>query len=192
TIMVTVVKYAMALVLVLLACASCSSEKSLQKYLVEKQDDPNFVKVDVATSLFENATTTMGEDEKEVLKTLKKINIVAYPIENGNVAAYKLQKDEALQVLSQEKYKMLMKMGSNKQGLTLKYLGEDDSIDELIVFGNDNKRGFAIFRLLGENMEPEKLVAAIQGMDMSEIELPGLGNVEGIFSNPKGEKIILE
>ncbi|MGB0788704.1 MAG: DUF4252 domain-containing protein [Marinirhabdus sp.] len=190
--MVTVVKYAMALVLVLLACASCSSEKSLQKYLVEKQDDPNFVKVDVATSLFENATTTMGEDEKEVLKTLKKINIVAYPIENGNVAAYKLQKDEALQVLSQEKYKMLMKMGSNKQGLTLKYLGEDDSIDELIVFGNDNKRGFAIFRLLGENMEPEKLVAAIQGMDMSEIELPGLGNVEGIFSNPKGEKIILE
>ena len=30
-----------------------------------------------------------------------------------------------------------MKYGSNKQGAILKYLGEEDAIDEIIVFASD-------------------------------------------------------
>jgi len=95
-------------------------------------------------------------EEKDILETVKKINVVAYPIKGENAADYEVKRQELKDIIDQEQYKMLMKYGSNKQGATLKYLGEEDAIDEIIVFASDDEKGFALFRLLGDNMEPEK------------------------------------
>src|SRR5690554_7422414 len=61
---------------------SCG-EASLQKYFVEKQDDPKFMKIDLAPSLLEGKNT-LGAEEKETLKGIKKINVVALPIKEAN------------------------------------------------------------------------------------------------------------
>ena len=73
-----------------------------------------------------------------------------------------------------------MKYGSNKQGETLKYLGEEEAIDEIIVFASDDEKGFALFRLLGEKMEPAKmmkLMSAIEKGDLDVSKLESLGNI---------------
>jgi trehalose-6-phosphatase len=73
-----------------------------------------------------------------------------------------------------------MKYGSNKQGATLKYLGEEDAIDEIIVFASDDEKGFALFRLLGKKMEPAKmmkLMTAIEKRDLDVSKLESIGNI---------------
>ena len=42
--------------------------------------------------------------------------------------------------------------------LYIKYIGEDSEIDELIVFGFSSDNGFAVIRVLGDDMELSKIM----------------------------------
>ena len=56
-------------------------------------------------------------------------------------------------------------------------MGSETEIDELIVFGNANEQGFGIVRVLGKNMQPDKiitLVDAMQNADIDENQLKGI------------------
>ncbi|MFZ2432100.1 MAG: DUF4252 domain-containing protein, partial [Lutibacter sp.] len=52
--------------------------------------------------------------------------------------------------------------------VTVNYLGTEDAINEVIIFGSDSKRGFALVRVLGENMNPADIMSVAQ-----EIKLDG-------------------
>lgn len=188
--MTTLVKYVTALAASILVLASCNNDKSLQRYLVDKQDDNNFMKVDLATSLLQSENANFTEEEKAVLNSVKKINVVAFPIVEGNEAEYQTEKNAVNEILAQEKYKTLIKFGSGKRGATLKYLGEEEAIDEMIVFASDNERGFAVFRLLGDDMEPAAIVKLMRGLDSGDIDASGLKTIGTIFEmgNDKDEK----
>ena len=172
-------RYFMALILAGMTMVSCS-DKSLQKYLVEKQDDAKFVKVDLATSLLEGRNSNFTPEEKDILHTIKKINVVAYPIKDGDTADYVIEKKELESILSQDRYKELTRIKSNDWNATLKYTGEEDAIDEVIVYANDNNRGFAVFRLLGENMRPDQMLKLMDSAERGDLDLSkfsGLGDV---------------
>ena len=174
------IKYVLGLGLAALTLYSCSNEKSLQRYLVDRQDDDSFLKIDIAASLLQTDNNSLSQEEKDILETVKKINVVAYPIKGENAADYEVKRKELKDIIDQEQYKMLMKYGSNKQGATLKYLGEEEAIDEIIVFASDDEKGFALFRLLGEKMEPAKmmkLMKAIEKGDLDVSKLESLGNI---------------
>src|SRR5690606_9843595 len=131
------------------------NDKSLQKYLVEKQEDDKFVKMDLAASLLQGRNSNFSQEEKEILNTIKKVNVVAYPIKDGDTVDYELERQELKSILDQEEYKELTRFKSNEWNATLKYTGEEDAINEVIVFASDDTRGFAVFRVLGENMRPD-------------------------------------
>lgn len=190
--MSVVLKYIIATVMAAMALTSCSNDKSLQKYLVEKQDDNNFVKIDLATSLLNAEGNDFSEEEKNILNTVKKINVVAFPLTDDNMAEYEIEKQNAIDVLSQEKYKTLMKYGSNSRGATLKYLGEEEAIDELIVFASDNEMGFAVFRLLGDNMRPEDMLKLMKGIDKGDIDVSSLKSLGNLLDLPKDESVKFE
>jgi hypothetical protein len=180
------VKFVTAIGIALIALFSCSNEKSLQRYLVDKQEDDQFLKVDIATSLLEGKNSNFTQEEKDILATVKKINVVAFPIKSDNTASYEAEKGTVKEILKQEQYKMLMKMGSNNRGATLKYVGEEDAIDELIVFASDDEKGFAVFRLLGDDMRPDqmvKLMNSIERGDMDVSKLSGLGELFESFNS---------
>ena len=178
--MVTILKYITALILGSLLLSSCNSKPSLQEYLVDKQEDDAFIKVDLATSLLYAEEDKLSIEQKEVLKTVKKINVVAYPIK-GNEAEYTIERKKIQAILSQEKYQTLMTMGSNKQGMSLKYVGEEEAIDEMIVFGNDSNKGFIVFRLIGKDMKPEDMIRMIETMDKDNVNLSALEGLEALF-----------
>ncbi len=174
-------KYIIPLILAVLALASCSNEKSLQKYLVDKQDDDKFLKVDVATSLLKSDDISFSEEENEILETIKKVNVVAYKIQDGNTADYEAEKKKLAEIVSQEKYKTLMKFGSNNKGATLKYLGEEDAIDEVIVFASDSEKGFAVFRLLGKDMRPDQMIKLMNSIDNGDLDVSKLSGIGDLF-----------
>ena len=179
----TLTKYLIGIAIASLALFSCSDSKSLQKYLVDKQDDDKFLKVDLATSLLQSEDSDFTQEEQEILNSVKKINVVAYPLKGENRTDYQAEKDKVKSILADEKYKTLLKMGSNNRGATLKYTGEEDAIDELIVFASDEEKGFAVFRLLGDKMRPDKMVKLMNSIDRGDIDisqLSGIGNILNI------------
>lgn len=176
------VKYFTALILAVLALSSCS-DKSLQKYLVEKQDDDKFVKMDVAASLLQGNTSNFTQEEKDILNTIKKVNVVAYPIIEGDTADYINERQELRDILDQEQYKELTRIKSNEWNATLKYTGEEDAIDEVIVFASDDNRGFAVFRLLGENMRPDQMIKLMKSAERGDLDVSKLGGFGEIFKD---------
>ena len=175
------IKYVLGLGLAALTLFSCSNEKSLQRYLVDRQDDDSFLKIDIAASLLQTDNNNLSQEEKDILETVKKINVVAYPIKGENTADYEVKRLELKDIIDQEQYKMLMKYGSNKQGVTLKYLGEEDAIDEIIVFASDDEKGFALFRLLGEKMKLAKMIKLMNAIKKGDLDVSKLESIGNIF-----------
>jgi len=175
------IKYVIGIGLAALTLFSCSNEKSLQRYLVDRQDDDAFLKVDIAASLLQANDADFSQEEKDILATVKKINVVAYPIKGENAANYEIKKQELKDIINQEKYKTLMKFGSNNKGAVLKYLGEEESIDEIIVFASDDEKGFALFRLLGDNMNPAKMIKLMNSIEKGDMDISSLKSIGNIF-----------
>ncbi len=175
-------RYFIALILGAMALTSCS-DKSLQKYLVEKQDDDKFVKMDIAASLFQGRNNNFTQEEKDILNTIKKVNVVAYPIKEGDTADFKKERNELKDILDQEQYKELTRIKSNDWNATLKYTGEEDAIDEVIVFASDNNRGFAVFRLLGENMRPDQMLKLMKSAERGDLDVSKLEGFGEIFKD---------
>ena len=84
----TLTRYIVGISLAAIALFGCSDGKSLQRYLVDKQDDDNFLKIDIAASLLQTDSSTLTQEEKDILATVKKINVVAYPIKDNNNENY--------------------------------------------------------------------------------------------------------
>lgn len=167
----TILLFLTAIVLV-----SCN-DKSLQKYLVQKQDDPKFMKVDIPPSLLEGTSSNFTPEEREIFNTIKKVNVVAYAIKEDDTAEFELEKKELESILAQDQYKELTRIKSNDWNATLKYTGEEDAIDEVIVFASDNNRGFAVFRLLGENMRPDQMLQLMKSAERGEMDFSQLNGL---------------
>jgi len=179
--MSTLVKYITAAALAVLSLMSCNTETSLQEYLVAKQDDDTFVKVDLPSSLLDTEKNSLDAEQKEILKSVKKMNVVAYPIKKGNVAEYQVEKEKITTILADEKYKLLSKMRSNGMDVMMKYTGDQDAIDEVIVFTSSEEKGFAVFRLLGDDMRPEKILKIVGMIDGSTTDMSQLSGIAEMF-----------
>jgi hypothetical protein len=176
------IKYILGIGLAALTLFSCSNKESLQRYIVDRQDDDSFLKIDIAASLLQTDSANLSQEEKDILKTIKKINVVAYPIEEGNVSTYEVKMQVLKTILDQDRYKTLMKYGSNKEGATLKYVGLEDAIDEIIVFVRDDEKGFALFRLLGDDMRPEQMIKLMTAIEKGDVDISKLNSIGKIFN----------
>ncbi len=74
-----------------------------------------------------------------------------------------------------------MKFGSNNKGATLKFLGEEDAIDEIIVFASDDEKGFALFRLLGDKMQPGQMIKLLNSIENGDIDASKLSSIGQLF-----------
>jgi hypothetical protein len=179
--MTIIIKYIIGISLAIVTLLSCDTSKSLQSYIVEKQDDNRFMKVDFATSLM-SELDSLPEEQKQVLAAIKKMNVVAYPKKEGSQADFDMETKRVSFIFDQERYQVLGSFKANNQNVTLMYLGKEDAIDEVIVYAIDNDKGFAIFRLLGNNMNPSDILKLSGMLEKGNIDLSKLTGLEAIFN----------
>ncbi|MCM4156497.1 DUF4252 domain-containing protein [Gramella sp. AN32] len=158
---------------------SCNDNKSLQKYYVENQEDSDFLALDVPTSMFTNAES-LDAEQKETLESIKKINVLAMKAED-NPARFAEEKEKLNEIFTDEKYQLLMKYGGGDKKAALYFTGDDDAIEELIVYGYDNEKGLGIARILGDDMNPAKIAKMLKNLDGKNINVSGLKDIAGIF-----------
>ena len=148
----------LSLLLLVLMITSCKNEKSLQGYLVESQEKTGFITVDIPTTFLQLKTEDVSDEVKATLKSIRKVNVVALPIKN-NEAAYEVEKAKLKSIFKDNKdYKSLMSMKAKGMNVSLYYTGSTESIDEVIAFGYGKEAGVGVARLLGEDMNPAKII----------------------------------
>lgn len=165
---------------------SCNNDQSLQKYYVENQEDKDFLALDIPTSMFTNSASLEAE-EKETLESIQKINVLALKKEE-NPEKFEEEKVKLTEIFKNEKYQLLMKYGGGNKKAELYFTGEEDAIDELIVFGYDDEQGLGIARVLGENMNPQKIMQLMKSLDGDNIDIEGIKGLGKIFEGTSQEK----
>ena len=160
---------------------SCTSEPSLQKYFVEKSENKNFISFDVSPSILNVDQTKLSEEQKAALKSFEKMNVLAFKLNDKNQTDFSTERQEVNLILKNEKYQQLMKFGSGKEGASISYVGEDNHINEFILYGNKKDAGFAVVRILGKDMNPNNVMTLISIMKDSKMNLDQLKPLQDLM-----------
>ena len=160
---------------------SCTSEPSLQKYFVEKSENKNFISFDVSPSILNVDQTKLSEEQKVALKSFEKMNVLAFKLNDKNQTDFSTERQEVNLILKNEKYQQLMKFGSGKEGASISYVGEDNHINEFILYGNKKDAGFAVVRILGKDMNPNNVITLISIMKDSKMNLDQLKPLQDLM-----------
>lgn len=161
-------------ILALLTFVSCNSEPSLQKYFVENTDKKDFIAIDVSPSILNLEATKLSAEQKEAVNSFDKMNILAFKANDKNQAEFEIERKKVSAILKDPKYQELMKFGSGKDGASISYVGPDDNIKEFIVFANRKENGFAVVRVLGNNMNPNNIMTLMSVLKESKIDMEQL------------------
>lgn len=169
--------------LLLISLVSCEKEPTLQKYFVESTESSDFISVDMSPSILNIKPEVLTTEQQEALKTFKKMNILAFKLNDQNKSQFAVERSKVTEILKNEKYQQLMKFGSGKEGAAVYFVGKDDAIEEFVLYGSKSENGFAVVRILGDKMNPEDFMTMISALQKSDIDMEQLKPLEGIFKN---------
>lgn len=161
-------------ILALLTFVSCNSEPSLQKYFVENTDKKDFIAVDVSPNILNLEATKLSAEQKEAINSFDKMNILAFKATDKNQTEFEIERKKVSAILKDPKYQELMKFGSGKDGASISYVGSDENIKEFVVFANRKENGFAVVRVLGNNMNPNNIMTLMSVLKESKIDMEQL------------------
>ena len=74
-----------------------------------------------------------------------------------------------------------MEFNDKGNKIVVKYIGDDDEADEVIVFGSSEELGFGVVRVLGSNMNPEKMVTLMDAMQKANVDENELQDIMNFF-----------
>lgn len=165
--------------------ASCNSEPSLQKYFVENTESKDFIAVDISPDILNVEKTKLTPEQSEALKSFEKMNILAFKLDSSNVAKYDLERAKVTDILKNEKYQKLMSFGSGKDGVTVSFVGEEENIDEFVIYAKSKETGFAVVRIIGDKMNPTHIMNMLSVMQQSNMDLDQLKPLQEMMMQKK-------
>ena len=170
-------KSILLLAITALAVVSCDNETTLQEYYVENQNSNQYLAFDIPASLLTGENSQLDAEQKATLETIRKVNILGFPLKGENQAVYEEEKEKLNKILKNDKYKQLMRYGGGTRKAELYYMGEEDAIDEIIVYGSDDEKGFGIARVTGNDMDPEAIIRLLKSFEKGDLDVEGLPNL---------------
>lgn len=173
----------LSFVAIALLFLSCSSKVTLQEYFVNNNQNPNFLALDVPASILNINVLELTPLQQETVKSFKKINVLAFKKTAENTLEFEAEKVKLTQILKGQDFTELMKFSVTGYNGVVKYIGNEDAIDEIILFGSGNNEGFAIARILGDNMNPANIIQFIQAMEKSNVDMASLKQFSGLLGN---------
>lgn len=163
---------------------ACNKQPTIQEYYVEKQESSNFIAIDLPASLFKVGDAASPET-RETMATIKKLNILAFKINDSNQGDYDKEYAQVKEILKNDNYNELMRMKHENFNIVVNYRGADDAVDEFVLFAADNSKGFALARVLGDQMKPENMIKMVK--DFNNIDKEGAGEALGQLSDLFGD-----
>ncbi|WP_296320769.1 DUF4252 domain-containing protein [Winogradskyella sp.] len=170
------------LALIVTTLVSCNNGPTLQTYYVDNELKPGFTTFDVPTSFIDVDKVELTDKQKKAYESVDKLNVLAFKVDANNIDTYNTELIKIKDILKDVKYEELMRGGNTTDGkFVVKFIGEVDSIDELIVLGNANDKGFLVARILGDNMNANDLISLRTVLDKANFENADLNGLTDFF-----------
>ncbi len=99
---------------------SCDNQASLQQYYVENTEKADFISLDLPISSLGLETTSFTAKEKEAYESVRKLNVLAFKLNEGNKMEYEIEKDRVKAILNNPKYNEIMTLGAGTKKTTVK------------------------------------------------------------------------
>lgn len=160
---------------------SCGDSASLQRYYVDNLESKNFISQDIPLSMVKLDKSNFTEDQKEAYNSVDKLNFLGYKADASEVETYKAELAKVKTILSDSKYKDLMEFSDKGNKIVVKYVGDDDEADEVVLFGSAKELGFAIVRILGDDMSPDKIAVLINAMQNANVDENQIADIMNFF-----------
>lgn len=169
------------MLLLAVAFISCNQGPTLQTYYVDNELKPGYAQYDAPTSLINVDKVDMTKEQRDAYKSVDKLNILLYTPNNTNKTELQTEIEKVNTILKNPKYEELVR-GSTAQGkFVVKYIGEVDNVDELILFGSSKEKGFVIARLLGDDMNAGKIYSLRTVLEKAEFDETNFGKITDFF-----------
>lgn len=176
--MIQSIKKSVVVLFLVAAFTSCNQGPTLQTYYVDNELKPGFASFDVPTSFVNVENINMTEEQKEAYNSVDKLNVLTFMKADTDAEDYKLELEKVKTILKDPKYEELIRGGNSTDGkFVVKFLGDIENIDELIIFGSANNKGFMIARILGDDMNASKLMSlssVLENVKFEDTDLNGL------------------
>jgi hypothetical protein len=165
--------YSLAIIGILLL-SSCNNEPTLQKYFVENTENKNFIALDLSPSILNIDASKLSAEQNVALKSFDKMNILAFKLDDKNKAEFEAERIKLNTILKGDKYQQLMKVGHGKEGASISFVGDDEHIEEFVLYANKKENGFAVVRILGKDMNPTGIMTMMSLLQKSTVNLEQL------------------
>lgn len=178
------IKTISVIVFIAMVVMACTKEPSIQQYYVEKQQNDNFIAIDLPASLLKMDENASAET-KETMATIKKLNVLAFKINETNKEDFDNEYAQIKTILKGDHYNELMRMKHENVNIIINYEGAEDAIDEFILLASDRDQGFALARVLGDKMQPEKIIKMANDFKNIDKDNEAFAQLAEIFSEIK-------
>ena len=176
------IKKTLILLLLVIVYTNCNQGTTLQTYYVDNEQRPGFVSFDVPVSVINIEAIEMTDEQRKAYKSVDKLNVLTYMTENTDAENYKIEIENVKTILKNPKYQELVRGGNSTDGrFVIKFLGDVNNIDELILFGNVKNKGFMIARVLGDNMNAHKIYSLKSVIENAKFDDTNLNKLKDFF-----------
>ena len=167
--------------LISLLLLSCNSEPTIQKYFVANSENKDFLALDISPTILNLDKTKLSAEQKRALESFDKMNVLIFKLDENNQAQYEVESQKITQILKDKSYQQLIKVGSGKDGATISFVGDEDNINEFVVFGKSKDNGFAVVRILGNDMNPNDIMTMLSVLKESKIDTAQLAPLKDLI-----------
>jgi hypothetical protein len=161
-----------------LVFGSCNSKPTVESYFVENQEKKDFIFMDVSPQMLGLDKAKLTVEQAKSLEQFKKVNILAFKKTPATDSVYVAEKAKVTEILKDEKYQQLMRIGSGKSGAVVKALGAENAVDEFVLFGYESENGFVLVRILGSKMTADSFASLLTIMQQGNLNLEQLKPLE--------------
>ena len=142
---------------------------------VEKAIVKSVLVSDYRESGLKDNKVALSETEKAALESFEKMNILAFRADSTDISGYDKEIKEVKAILKDESYQQLMKAGSGNDGAAIYFVGNDDEhIEEFVVLAGKKENGFAVVRVLGNDMNPTHIMNMLSLLQKSQVDMEQL------------------
>src|SRR5690606_34611680 len=123
-----------------LLLSACSKKESLQQYYVSHAEKEGFINVELPAGMIDVSDMELTPEQKEAYKSIDKMNILALRVTPENHAVFQTEEEKVSNILTDDSFQELFRLSDGDKKGVLKYLGEENHIDEVVFFGSDDNK----------------------------------------------------
>ncbi len=166
----------------ILSLFSCNNQVSLQRFYIDSKENDHYLSLDIPSSIIQLKENEATDEIKDIVKTIRKINFLGFQLTEETKAEFLIEKAKVKGILKQTTYQELVRLNSGKTEVMVKFLGAEDAIDEVVIYGSDKEKGFVVMRILGDKMNPAQIFKMLKNVKIDNNN-EGFKQLKGILKS---------